>query len=162
VYFYGRINALLVYPIAMQPCIYCGHPAEHTDHIVPRDKGGTDDPTNLAPTCKSCNSAKWTRSVEVFLRRYPEILDRVRRHQAGFDVLSNLTPGERPRSAVDTRKGMTLRLNPRAWTQLKLMAIESESRIPAHDLLIEAVNDLFRKYGKPPIASTLDDEDYEA
>jgi hypothetical protein len=47
-------------------------------------------------------------------------------------------------------RGQTLRLNQRAWAQLKLLALESAT--PSHDLLIEALNDLFQKRGKPPIA----------
>lgn len=50
----------------------------------------------------------------------------------------------------DALKGQTLRLTPAAWRQLKLMAIDEGK--PAHDLLLEAVNDLFTKYGKIPIA----------
>ena len=53
-------------------------------------------------------------------------------------------------AAGQTRKGQTLRLTRDAWKQLKLLAIEHDRT--AHDLLIEAVNDLFRKHGKPPIA----------
>lgn len=56
----------------------------------------------------------------------------------------------------EVRTGQTLRLHKDAWRQLKLLALEQEqtrdSRVHQHDLLIEAVNDLFRKYGKPPIA----------
>jgi hypothetical protein len=48
------------------------------------------------------------------------------------------------------RKGQTLRLEEGAWKQLKHLA--TDKGVSAHDLLIEAVNDLFRKYGKPPIA----------
>lgn len=48
------------------------------------------------------------------------------------------------------RKGQTLRLTPDAWRQLKILAAEEDKK--AHDLLIEAVNDLFTKYGKQPIA----------
>ena len=47
-------------------------------------------------------------------------------------------------------RGQTLRLNIDAWRELKFLSIE-QSR-PAHDLLIEAVNDLFRKYRKRPLA----------
>ena len=63
---------------------------------------------------------------------------------------------EAPAAAPDTSgpkaplKGMTLRLNEPAWKQLKGLAID-EGR-PAHDILIDAVNDYFRKSGKPPIA----------
>lgn len=58
--------------------------------------------------------------------------------------------GEGSPKVVDTRKGQTLRLSVEAWRQLKIMAAE-ETR-PVHDMLVEAVNDLFRKQGKPPIA----------
>ena len=52
--------------------------------------------------------------------------------------------------ADEAIKGQTLRLNMDAWRQLKLMAIDRA--LPAHDLLIEAVNDYFAKHGKPPLA----------
>ena len=51
---------------------------------------------------------------------------------------------------AEERKGQTLRLTPAAWRQLKQLALDREAR--AHELLVEAVNDLFRKHGKPPIA----------
>ena len=50
----------------------------------------------------------------------------------------------------DDRIGQTLRLPAGAHKQLKRLAVDVEK--PVHDLLIEAVNDLFTKYGKPPIA----------
>jgi hypothetical protein len=53
-------------------------------------------------------------------------------------------------SEVGPLKGQTLRLNRAAWRQLKALALERE--LPAHALLVEAVNDLFHKYEKPPIA----------
>src|SRR5947209_3343905 len=74
--------------------------------------------------------------------------------------LSSLRAGEsRERWAIDPkrtsaksggpRKGQTLRLNPEAWKQLKLLALERETS--SHDLLIEALNALFRRHGKPPV-----------
>jgi 5-methylcytosine-specific restriction endonuclease McrA len=36
-------------------CIYCGGPAEELEHVFPRALGGTDDLSNLAPTCAPCN-----------------------------------------------------------------------------------------------------------
>lgn len=59
-------------------------------------------------------------------------------------------PAATPSTSKDQRKGQTLRLSPEAWKQLKLIALERETT--AHALLIEAVNDLFRKHGKKPIA----------
>ena len=50
----------------------------------------------------------------------------------------------------DDRKGQTLRLNPAAWRELKYMAADRECT--AHTLLIEAVNDLLVKHGRPPVA----------
>jgi antitoxin-like ribbon-helix-helix protein len=57
-----------------------------------------------------------------------------------------------PVPEVDTapRKGLTLRLNPAAWRQLRQLAFDDER--PAHELLIEALNDYFEKRGKPPLA----------
>jgi hypothetical protein len=65
-------------------------------------------------------------------------------------------PAPLPVKAKEERKGMTLRLNLPAWRQLKAQAIE-EGR-PSHNVLIDAVNDYFRKVGKPPIASYNDGE----
>lgn len=31
----------------------------HTDHIVPRSKGGSDHPDNLVTACRDCNLAKY-------------------------------------------------------------------------------------------------------
>ena len=50
----------------------------------------------------------------------------------------------------ENTRGQTLRLNEDAWRQLKYLAIDQNR--PAHALLIEAVNDLFKKYGKRPVA----------
>jgi predicted transcriptional regulator len=53
------------------------------------------------------------------------------------------------RASVDDtapRKGLTLRLNHAAWRQLRQLALDDER--PAHDLLIEALNDYFEKREK--------------
>jgi len=52
--------------------------------------------------------------------------------------------------------GQTLRLNEIAFDLLDQLTLEQRRArgrpIRKHDLLVEAVNDLFRKYGKPPVA----------
>ncbi|MBO1081845.1 ribbon-helix-helix domain-containing protein [Roseomonas haemaphysalidis] len=55
-----------------------------------------------------------------------------------------------PAAAKDDRKGQTLRLTPAAWRQLKTLAMDRGST--SHALLLEAVNDLFKKNDLPPIA----------
>jgi antitoxin-like ribbon-helix-helix protein len=55
-----------------------------------------------------------------------------------------------PEADAIPRKGLTLRLNQAAWRQLRQLAFDDER--PAHELLIEALNDFFRKRKKPPLA----------
>lgn len=47
------------------PCVYCGTwEAGHVDHVVPKSRGGTDDPTNLVSACQPCNYAKHDRMLD--------------------------------------------------------------------------------------------------
>lgn len=43
-------------------CQYCGAPAEHVDHIIPRRRGGSDDEDNLVAACARCNLSKGART----------------------------------------------------------------------------------------------------
>ncbi|WP_424140001.1 HNH endonuclease [Roseomonas chloroacetimidivorans] len=134
------------------PCLYCGHPAEEVDHMVPRAAGGTDDRQNLAPSCALCNGSKGSSRLEFWLRHDPDVLARVRRFQAGEDVLGEVVPStiNAHRRTKGPVRGITLRLPPDAHSRLKRLA--AAPKVPVHDLLLEAVNDLFRKNDLPPIA----------
>lgn len=48
-----------------QPCREAGKltPAKSVDHIVPKAKGGTDDPGNLRAICHDCHDAKTRRDL---------------------------------------------------------------------------------------------------
>jgi hypothetical protein len=59
-------------------------------------------------------------------------------------------PPAAPPAGGETRT-LTLRLPPIVHDQLREMAFVS--RKSQHSLLMEALNDLFQKHGKPPIAS---------
>ena len=49
-----------------QPCVYCGDPAYHIDHIVPLSKGGPHTWKNIQLVCKFCNIAKLDYTEEEF------------------------------------------------------------------------------------------------
>lgn len=48
-------------------CRYCGRHGRdvelHVDHVVPRSRGGTNDPTNLVASCAECNLGKGASDV---------------------------------------------------------------------------------------------------
>lgn len=46
-----------------KPCIYCGEPSKHIDHIIPVSRGGEHRVGNLAPACARCNLTKSDRYV---------------------------------------------------------------------------------------------------
>lgn len=49
-------------------CVYCGaRPGKTMDHIEPLCRGGTHSTDNVAPACRSCNSAKGAKSLLAFL-----------------------------------------------------------------------------------------------
>lgn len=49
------------------PCSYCGHPSDTIDHITALTSWPTSAWTNLTAACRSCNSAKGTKSLLAFL-----------------------------------------------------------------------------------------------
>lgn len=63
---------------------------------------------------------------------------------------------ERPRTATKkapSREGMravTCYVREEAHKQLRLMCIEKNAKI--QEIMVEALNDVFQKYGKPPVA----------
>lgn len=50
-------------------CVYCRErEATCLDHVIPRSRGGQDQPGNLVPACRPCNSSKGARTPEEWSR----------------------------------------------------------------------------------------------
>lgn len=47
--------------VLLDPCIYCGAPAEHIDHCIPLSRGGEHNLENLVPSCAPCNMSKGSK-----------------------------------------------------------------------------------------------------
>jgi DNA-binding protein YbaB len=56
----------------------------------------------------------------------------------------------RRKSQPDGRKGILVRATPEAWKELKRVAIDEERTL--QDVMTEAINDVLKKYGEPPVA----------
>lgn len=54
----AAVSPLVIEKILKNPCVYCGAPPEHVDHIRPVARGGTNHEDNLVPACRSCNFSK--------------------------------------------------------------------------------------------------------
>lgn len=89
-------------------CRYCGRKAPETelevDHVHPRSKGGSDDVSNLATTCRNCNQGKGDRVLRPVVPDASEawrtlagasflIGDDERGPIAKGDILAEPTPG---------------------------------------------------------------------
>lgn len=55
--------------LASGPCVYCGHLAEHVDHVRALSRGGAEHDTNLVPACASCNLSKKHRLLTEWDRK---------------------------------------------------------------------------------------------
>ena len=74
-------------------CVYCGSTENlATDHIIPINKGGNQNPKNLIRACKSCNSAKCNSFfIDWYLKtkRVTRSLDDIMK-DTGFDSILHL------------------------------------------------------------------------
>ncbi len=77
--------------------------------------------------------------------------------RASLSGLAAKKPGEAEPAPIPPKsaqkglyKALSIRLVPTVWQQLKMLSVEKETTM--HALLLEALNDLFIKYGKKPIA----------
>lgn len=64
-------------------CSYCGKEIEYkdmqVDHIQSKRMGGTDDMSNLNPSCRRCNHYKRANSLEAFRELMLTLHERIRK-----------------------------------------------------------------------------------
>ena len=70
-------------------CAYCGCELGtiknmQVDHVVPRFSGGTDEPENLAPSCRTCNNFKRSFTVEEFRNQLIGQIEVLRNNSTAF------------------------------------------------------------------------------
>jgi 5-methylcytosine-specific restriction endonuclease McrA len=60
-------------------CAYCAKKdvSLQIEHIQARANGGTDRISNLTLSCEKCNLAKGTQDIKAFLKRKPDLLERI-------------------------------------------------------------------------------------
>ena len=78
-------------------CFYCDdyHNIHKltVDHIIPKSKGGTNDITNLVPSCHQCNSKKADFDINYFMREILKLKEckisfKMEELKAYIDILS--------------------------------------------------------------------------
>jgi hypothetical protein len=93
-------------------CALCCDPLAalfHVDHVLALHNGGTNDPSNLAPTCPSCNQRKGTMLVWDFLllleseHKIPSAALQLRRLDAQLSRRLG-EPSSQPRTSVLARR----------------------------------------------------------
>lgn len=71
-------------------CAYCGYALDYkdmqVDHVKPLRIGGSDDISNMLPTCRSCNHYKATLDLEQFREYIWKIPARLKRDSIPFQV----------------------------------------------------------------------------
>jgi 5-methylcytosine-specific restriction endonuclease McrA len=62
-------------------CVYCGSKKNlQVDHLIPRSKGGRDDPRRIVSACRSCNCSRQAKTIwewERYARKKGIIFDSV-------------------------------------------------------------------------------------
>lgn len=81
-------------------CYLCGSDAKKLslDHIHPVRAGGSDDESNLAPACYSCNNFKMTFTIEQLRVEVSMQAERARKYSVNFRI------GERFGLIVERKK----------------------------------------------------------
>lgn len=55
-----------------ETCRYCGRHATTVDHVIPLERGGTNDEANLVAACGRCNSSKAGKTLKEWRPNWTE------------------------------------------------------------------------------------------
>jgi hypothetical protein len=97
-------------------CLYCGtflhqaKPSEITlDHLQPRSKGGTDQPSNLITACKSCNCSRGSKRWRLYASKEAVIqILNARRRVVNIELARAIIRGEAGDPRIEARDVMEL------------------------------------------------------
>ena len=68
---YSYPEFIAICDVARWLCVYCGCRLDvetaTADHIIPLSRGGANDISNIALSCRSCNSKKHDKTVAEFI-----------------------------------------------------------------------------------------------
>lgn len=69
--FISRVERIAIYKRDNATCLFCGMKITDIkklsiDHVIPRSKGGSNDPVNLICACHKCNSSKQSLTISQF------------------------------------------------------------------------------------------------
>ena len=100
-----QVDRLAVYNKYCGHCAYCGRHIDFkdmkVDHFIPKNgygQHGTDDISNLVPSCRMCNHYKRAHSLETFRKYIQEIPQKLRQnyiYKVGV-VYGNVIEHEKP------------------------------------------------------------------
>ena len=68
-------------------CAYCGVELKekfNIDHCIAFERGGSDEESNLFPSCFRCNNQKFTFNIEEFRREIEKSTERLVKYQSGY------------------------------------------------------------------------------
>ncbi|MCR1985055.1 HNH endonuclease [Blautia coccoides] len=79
-----------IYDKCQGHCAYCGCELKYedmqVDHMIPLKIGGTDEMSNMLPSCRSCNHYKATFDVEGYRRYLSTLSNRLMRDSVPYKV----------------------------------------------------------------------------
>jgi hypothetical protein len=118
-------------------CCYCGAPAEESDHVEAKSKGGRDDWPNRSPVCRDCNVAKGTQDLLGFLLAKREGVDADQLRKALSGMRQHREELDKARAAVTATMAKTLKdaQETPGISMTEASRLAGISRVMAYDML---------------------------